>query len=296
MAMYALKDTTLTALGDAVRGKTSKLITVDNKPTTPTFEISFDTRTMEPTGEVSGNTYYEVPINLKEIYGDRLPDVRKLYTYVVKYESYCDGFTYFPGNLNIAAYDDESEMPNYTYSSNILALKSRPLSGDNEGVGYTDMNVLNTKSYFTVSLKAQSWVYKDNGGWFKCKLHFWGCDNDNKCIVPNTMTPLEMVDVINGLEIPNIEPVVLTSNQSYGCAGAVASQFIKNFGDKVSTDKITNASYMFYNTVVEEIPFSINFSSSSNVTLASMFSHAEKLKSVPPITGTVKVTALDNIF
>lgn len=102
-------------------------------------------------------------------------------------------------------------------------------------------------------------------------------------VISHTYTPLEMVDELNALEIPVIEPVVLTGNCQYACSGGMGSAFIKNFPDKISTKNISNAGYMFYKFQGEEIPFDINFEDGTSVYMAYMFSES-KLKQIPNIT------------
>lgn len=79
-----------------------------------------------------------------------------------------------------------------------------------------------------------------------------------------------------------VEPIVLSDNQSYGCAGSISSAFIKNNPNKVSTDRITNANYMFYNYANESIPFEINVSGTS-CEMNHFFDGCKKLKTLPKI-------------
>ena len=107
------------------------------------------------------------------------------------------------------------------------------------------------------------------------------------------LSPLDMPTAIGSITTGGggdieVEPVVLTGNCSYGCAGALSSMFIKLFPDKISTSKITDASYMFYNYTGETIPFDINLEKNiiANIPFSQTFSGAKKLKTVPNITYT----------
>jgi hypothetical protein len=111
-------------------------------------------------------------------------------------------------------------------------------------------------------------------------------------------TPLEMIDAINALEMPDIKPIILTGSQNYGCAGELSSQYIKNFGDTITTNKISLGSNMFYNYTNESIPFELNFSSKGTTgseNISNLFSDAKNLKIVPKINNC-RPSAMSYIF
>lgn len=91
------------------------------------------------------------------------------------------------------------------------------------------------------------------------------------------MSPAQMVTAIEGIETggssggTEIEPIVLTGAQNYGCAGALGAAFIEMFPDKVSTEAITSASNMFYQSPLKQVPFDINFKSGKTCLVSSMF-------------------------
>jgi hypothetical protein len=94
-----------------------------------------------------------------------------------------------------------------------------------------------------------------------------------------------------------IEPIVLTGSQSYGCAGALAAKTIELFPDKISTNQIAPATYLFYGSTLEEIPFAIDlydpYGAGNCVDCSSMFNKA-RLTKLPVITG--KIGACTNLF
>lgn len=105
----------------------------------------------------------------------------------------------------------------------------------------------------------------------------------------NTYKPSEMAAAITAIETGGgggieIEPIVLTGNQSYGCAGVLSSKFIELFGDKVSTDRLTNISYMFSNYANDSVPFDINIASNCKE-MSNIFNNSDKLKTLPLIKG-----------
>ena len=81
----------------------------------------------------------------------------------------------------------------------------------------------------------------------------------------------------------DIEPIVLTGDQSYGCVGYLAGECIKRYGNTISTVDITNANQLFYMTSAKSIPFSINFKPDENVNLFQMFCSAKQLETLPVI-------------
>ena len=92
-----------------------------------------------------------------------------------------------------------------------------------------------------------------------------------------------------------VEPIVLTGSQSYGWAGVLSSQYIKMFGNTITTNKITDGSYMFKNSQTESIPFEINFDNTLNADINDMFYGCEKLKTIPK-TNNVKPYSMNNLF
>ena len=80
-----------------------------------------------------------------------------------------------------------------------------------------------------------------------------------------------------------VEPIVLTGAQSYGCAGAMAGAYIDLFGNKVSTNDITNCDRMFYHNTAKIIPFDINCRSNYEIELGYMFYYCPNLERLPKI-------------
>jgi hypothetical protein len=80
-----------------------------------------------------------------------------------------------------------------------------------------------------------------------------------------------------------LEPVVLTGSCDYACAGALANGVIPQMGGKITTNNIYQATYMFYNSGLEEIPFELNFYPNYDMSEVNhMFFNAD-LKKFPTI-------------
>lgn len=92
-----------------------------------------------------------------------------------------------------------------------------------------------------------------------------------------------------------IDPVVLTGGCESACSGAMATAFIQNFPNKVSTKSITGATQMFYQTPLEEIPFDLNFNPNAAIVAQNIFSGAQSLKKVPKFNN-MQPRNLQNMF
>lgn len=94
-----------------------------------------------------------------------------------------------------------------------------------------------------------------------------------------------------------IDPIVLTGNCSYFGSGPLSSNFIKLFGNKITTNNLNNIHYMFYYSELTNIPFELNMSNTSGnyYSCADLFSFAKKLES-PPIMNNFHPTSLLEMF
>lgn len=101
--------------------------------------------------------------------------------------------------------------------------------------------------------------------------------------VKNTEGNWENVAIATQMKV---EPIVLTDSQQYGCAGALGSAYLNLFGDTISTNNITDASYMFNNDkTVIKIPFDINFTAGRGSNAISMFGSCFLLEKAPKINN-----------
>lgn len=99
-------------------------------------------------------------------------------------------------------------------------------------------------------------------------------------------TPGAMADAILAIQGGGgdieIEPIVLTGSQSYGCSGKIAGNFCTLFPNVVSTSGLRDMDYMFSNYSGEKIPFDLNCSNSSYYNMTSLFRDAN-IKTVPKV-------------
>lgn len=121
----------------------------------------------------------------------------------------------------------------------------------------------------------------------------------NELISPLDM-PNAIINLPSGGDI-EVEPLVIEGYQTKPFSGALPSQYIKLFGNTVSTNNLTNGTSMFEDYKNETIPFSINFQEGydnygSGMSIDGMFRYCEKLKQLPVITGKPKVSKLNDLF
>ena len=99
-----------------------------------------------------------------------------------------------------------------------------------------------------------------------------------------TYKPSEMAAAITAIATGGggeVEPIVLSGDCSYACAGVLASNYIKLFGDTITTKDITTAERMFNNCqFVKSIPFKINLKANSSTSLFYMFNNCYELENI----------------
>jgi hypothetical protein len=81
-----------------------------------------------------------------------------------------------------------------------------------------------------------------------------------------------------------VEPIVLTGDCTFACAGPMSSTYIELFGDTVSTSDIYQTTSMFYNSTLTEIPFELNIRQNAAIPMDRMFEDCKNLKRVSDIT------------
>ena len=91
-----------------------------------------------------------------------------------------------------------------------------------------------------------------------------------------------------------VEPIVLSGSQLFGCAGKVASNYIELFGDTISTSGITDAGSMFFKYENKNVPFDINCSTTTTLSLSNMFERS--LIELAPNINDAKPNSISSIF
>lgn len=93
------------------------------------------------------------------------------------------------------------------------------------------------------------------------------------------------------MDIPSgggdVEPIVLTDSCNYGCSGLIGGQYLKMYGNTITTKDISYASNMFFKNTCERIPFDINIYSTCSG-IDNLFQQCEYLTELPQIIGVDK--------
>jgi hypothetical protein len=239
--MYAIKASTLTALGDAVRNKTGKV--------------------ERPGGSVVITKEYQYTVKSGTTDDCRMSFPFEYSSCKIKLLSYEGTLPTTKISLDTVSFDANNEI----FSSEV-----RYSSVNNDY--YTTLKFSNITPPFSYHIEITP--YDSNGNPFY-----------EGGMVLNTMTVAEMTKQLNELEIPKVEPIVLTDKCNYACAGMLGSSYIENYPDKITTRDITSSTYMFYNTTIKSIPFEINFKKdNSTCDMTRMFDGANKLEDIPNMT------------
>ena len=99
----------------------------------------------------------------------------------------------------------------------------------------------------------------------------------------NGYNPVTVNVPTGGAEIPS-EAFSISGDCSYRFANGGWDWFIKNYGNQITTSNITDVSYIFSNSEVEAIPFTINLST-SGCECKRMFEDCNYLKTLPEVSG-----------
>lgn len=242
---YSIEDTTLTALGDAVRAKTSE--TRIEYYYLKHYEIDrYDTSSTSGTKYETIDTYH-------------IPGVKKVKLSLLN--GSLDSFlnVYMAGVNSGRGFNFPKELDENNEST-IEAYDS------NDDIRFAVSYKYNTQCYMEVNLT----FYDANDN----QLEF------QKEVV-NTLTPAQMVEEINNLLPPPPETAFkLTGSCQYKFANGGWDWFIEQYGDKITTENISNADHMFYGCKREKIPFDINMYAPA---IENMFKGCGRLTTIPNV-------------
>lgn len=285
--MYAIKTSTLTALGDAVRKHVG-----------------------ETRGETIPFDYYEYNENNREALlnteaGAALPIVENIYIPgAVKYKLVVNGVIGIPGNssgtiggaLRYGFTDENGEKyvgdSSYNESFYDRACENSEFIISSRGDG----NIYNR-----LTLYAVHFCYKEEDReqlQYDANIKVYGIDSKGEVIielpivVKNTMTLTQMAEKINALSGIPEEALVLTGNCGYRFAYGGWNWFIDTFGNRITTKDIINMGYMCSDSNINNIPFDFNI----NLKLSSLQKSLATIQSTgqPPLIKGELTTPLGN--
>ena len=115
----------------------------------------------------------------------------------------------------------------------------------------------------TITIKyVDAYAQTGNYGYY---MEIRGFDADGNALkkISNTYKSSEMAQAIDDIETSNILPeeaFVISGNCEYKFSGTGWNWFIEKYGNQITTNNISDASNMFYNNRgIKEIPFDLNF-------------------------------------
>lgn len=121
---------------------------------------------------------------------------------------------------------------------------------------------------------------------------------NKEVFIPYSMTPEEMVKEINGLgDLPLVpdEVLHLTGDCKYKFAYGSQDWLVNSYGDRITTENISNLQNTFLESQVEYIPFELNCDPTKYTSLYSTFQNCSNLKQVPKINNC-KIGSCENLF
>ena len=108
--------------------------------------------------------------------------------------------------------------------------------------------------------------------------------------------PTAISNISGGGDLP-AEALAISGNCKYKFANNGWNWFIERYKDKITTNNISNAEYMFSeNSTMTEIPFDLNFDSNSSYhDLNYIFHHCDNMTQIPKLNN-VRVCNIRNMF
>ena len=275
MAKYSINDTSLIAIGDAVRDKSGKHTRIEPRPkeveifkspNVNSFEDVVNYDTTQRTGSegpnpittsftFSGATKITVKVAINNyLFG----------TSTVRYKIGIPGETHW----RFVAYSEDVNGQINTYE----------IPGDIVNIELQNIALTGKRNSFYFEVRG----YDEDGNLIK---------DENTLVdteVLNTLTPAQMAEEIEALSVfdPPAEAFNLMGTCDYAFAYNRWNWFIEHFGNQIMVSNANSIGYMFYNsTELEEISFDIYMASTTSTSHSngSCFYNCSKLKKAPNI-------------
>lgn len=296
--LYAIKESTLSALGDAIRDKLPPYIYTNEIISNPR-EIILDTREMEVSQRNgNGQDCYMLPIDIRAELGGKC-DLSSRFWAQVEYEIGASPvWTTSPYSFVFTF----SKSPNpqdsvYTTVSVVYDTITEFIGSKGTAIPH---NLTTDYHYMYATIRTKNYnVINDNSNYCRVKLKLYGYDNVLQMYIEDNIkpqySPLEMRETITEDFIYK-EPWIITdgANSFQGKPGA---KVIELLGDKIRTKDLSGITQMFYQCPISEVPFELNFATSSVIpynTLTNPFAYSNL--TIPPKFNNVVMGDCSSLF
>ena len=256
MAKYAIEDTTLTAIGDAIREHTGKHTREEILPVTDNY-YSFSIDTNNPDDYANfvqspTQSYFNIYKHYYHYKGAK--KYKLVYSGEIVQQSGLPTIYMESVEVSPALMDSDDIMSVDTFTIHHLNCTSGETIFDTRDGQYPRLSFLfkhqHAYEHTKINMNFEIYGLDENGNVI----------SEETIIVKDTMTPGEMIEEINGLNTIPEEALTITGDCKYRFAHGGWDWFINKHGDKITTTDISYANYMFYNNQsIEELPFSLNF-------------------------------------
>lgn len=285
MARYSIADTTLTALGDAVRSKVGE---------TEIRPVAYDYVVQSANATGFGEENIGGPYNIPEV----IITVVTPYTFAgattitVKIGGIGE-YNYYQVKAHSGVFTDNASYPS-TGSKSLLGF-----SYSENGV-YVEKEVTFTDTD-SISIHENLWDSASQAG-RGYYLEIRAYDADGNPIpqvvekeVKKTMTPERMVDEVDKLAVMDPSLFDLSGDVSYKFYHGAWDGFINLYGNNITTKDITNLASFLQGSKVTRLPFEINCVAGKGVSLSRAFADCQYLQE-PPILHNCQPTSLESLF
>lgn len=280
--LYSIKESTLTDIGDALRRKHGE---TEWATVTKEQEVidSIVSKSKNSTGFGSYGGEYNDGFIADVIKIDGAVNLK------IKVASiFYTGYTklYIKSGEYTADTFPQTSDSNYANQDTEIVFKNT----DTITILYTDIADFPHTDTGNYGYYAEVWAVDDNDNPTKYKT----IEVETEEEVKRTYKSSEMAQAIDDIEVGEILPeeaFVITGNCQYRFTYNSWNWFLDLYGDKISTNNISNCSYMFYNSnKLTRVPFDLNVSV-NNKNFNNLFSSCEQLNEI----GKIKVDGVYSV-
>ena len=286
MAKYSIQDTSLIAIGDAIRNKSGEHTRIETETYMKTIPETIISKSPSAINAYEHSGYYPVGTVIDVI---RFPGASSIYIDCAVEVYNKEGKEY--AQVAAGEYDDTNFPVDEAEKIYCTRTDTSSFYWATKQMTFENTDVVTLRfvgSYQVVPLVgyyAECRAFDADGN----PMGEYQVEAEREVEVKNTLTPAQMATEIEELPTLNISAEICEwkGSLTYTLSEDRFSWFINDFGDKISTKDVSNLSYFASNAkTLEEIPFDINlYQECKNLSFA--FNECRNLKTAPTIRGTL---------